>query len=405
MAAPLGRPNMFSQVTNLHRTISQSRDICQNICRFNRLIKNVQVHGYSTFRSVSTGRKRWVTGVCAAVASSVFATGLAVRSVKALTNERPVSRSVKGIVDIGEQKFTLYQFQSCPYCCKVRATLDYFGFAYDVVEVNSVTKKQIKFSEYKKVPILVVDGKSGDSEFTLQFNDSSSIVSVLGSYVFDQTTPLTKLHTYYPGYKEKKGRKTVWDYPNKYFIMYGEFYDKKGDKPRNVSDKNANNSLTDDVRDERKWRKWTDDILMHTISPNVYRTPSESLEAFHHFSEWGEWDKNFSKFQQFFVVYVGALAMFFIGKLVKKRHNIKEDPRESLYDACDEWMEAVGTSPFLGGDQPNLADLSVYGALHSFEGCLAFNDLMSTHKVKAWYQRMEQQIYSHQGALLLKKSS
>lgn len=74
---------------------------------------------------------------------------------------------MKGVIDIGPQKFTLYQFQSCPYCCKVRAALDYFGFPYDVVEVNSVTKSQIKFSEYKKVPILVVDGKFGDSEFTL----------------------------------------------------------------------------------------------------------------------------------------------------------------------------------------------------------------------------------------------
>jgi len=34
-----------------------------------------------------------------------------------------------------------------------------------VVEVNSVTKAQVKFSEYKKVPILVVDGKSGEQEF------------------------------------------------------------------------------------------------------------------------------------------------------------------------------------------------------------------------------------------------
>jgi len=74
---------------------------------------------------------------------------------------------VKGILDIGDQKLTLYQFQSCPYCCKVRATLDYFGYPYDVVEVNSLTKSQMKFTEYKKVPVLVVDGKNGSEEFTL----------------------------------------------------------------------------------------------------------------------------------------------------------------------------------------------------------------------------------------------
>ena len=42
--------------------------------------------------------------------------------------------------------------------------LDYYGFSYDVVEVNSVTKKQLKWSKYKKVPIVVADG-AGDSGF------------------------------------------------------------------------------------------------------------------------------------------------------------------------------------------------------------------------------------------------
>ena len=61
-------------------------------------------------------------------------------------------------------KLTMFQFQTCPFCCKVRAMLDYYGFSYDVVEVNSVTKKQIKWSNYRKVPIIVVDGK-GENGF------------------------------------------------------------------------------------------------------------------------------------------------------------------------------------------------------------------------------------------------
>lgn len=59
-------------------------------------------------------------------------------------------------------KLTLYQFQTCPFCCKLRSVLDYYGFSYDVIEVNSVTKKQIKWSDYKKVPILVCDGIGQD---------------------------------------------------------------------------------------------------------------------------------------------------------------------------------------------------------------------------------------------------
>ncbi|XP_060570485.1 prostaglandin E synthase 2-like isoform X2 [Ruditapes philippinarum] len=388
MAAPLrrttiGLKNGFAK--NLLKSNNESRSpafSCKNI-----LTRNFS-NKFNSCRFASL-KKNWKIGACMTAATSVFATSY-FRSRRSFADvePRPISRHVPGVVDIGNQKFTLYQFQSCPYCCKARAALDYFGFTYDVVEVNSITKSQMKFSEYKKVPVLVVDGQIGDKDFTLQFNDSSTIVSVLASYVYDQNTPLYKLHQCYPGIKEKEGRKTVWDFPNKYFIMYGE----------NIADSRTETQR----RDERKWRRWTDDILMHTISPNVYRTLPESLEAFHHFSEWGEWDKNFSTGTRLGIVYVGAFVMYFIGKLVKRRHDIKDNPRESLYDACDEWMKAVGKKQFYGGDKPNLADLSVYGALHSFEGCLAHKDLMEFHRIEKWYKRMEQQINGHEGAHLLK---
>jgi len=52
-------------------------------------------------------------------------------------------------------KLTLFQYATCPFCCKVRAVLDYYGFSYNIVEVNPVMRQQIKWSEYKKVPILL----------------------------------------------------------------------------------------------------------------------------------------------------------------------------------------------------------------------------------------------------------
>ena len=55
-------------------------------------------------------------------------------------------------------KWTLYQYATCPFCCKVRAYLDFYGVEYDIVEVNPIFRNEIKFSEYRKVPIL----KSGD---------------------------------------------------------------------------------------------------------------------------------------------------------------------------------------------------------------------------------------------------
>lgn len=64
----------------------------------------------------------------------------------------------------------LYQYEICPYCCKVKAALDFFKIPYKVVEVNPLTKSELKFSDYKKVPILMTP--AGE-----QLNDSSVIIS------------------------------------------------------------------------------------------------------------------------------------------------------------------------------------------------------------------------------------
>ena len=57
--------------------------------------------------------------------------------------EFKAARSVRNPNDNTKIKFTLYQYQTCPFCCKARAFLDYFGLSYDVIEVNSVTRKQV----------------------------------------------------------------------------------------------------------------------------------------------------------------------------------------------------------------------------------------------------------------------
>ncbi|OTF78845.1 hypothetical protein BLA29_000643 [Euroglyphus maynei] len=67
------------------------------------------------------------------------------------------SRIIPGTIALDDLKLTLYQYQNCPFCCKVRTFLDYYGLPYEIIEVNPVMRQQIKFSKrYGKVPILLI---------------------------------------------------------------------------------------------------------------------------------------------------------------------------------------------------------------------------------------------------------
>nr|CAD7449354.1 unnamed protein product [Timema bartmani] len=408
-------------------------------------------------------------------------------------------------------QLVLFQYPTCPFCCKVRAFLDYYGFSYDVVEVNPVLRQQIRWSSYKKVPIVVAKVEGGYQ----QLNDSSLIVSSLASYLHDSMGGLPNVLKCYPtiNFNDDDGSLRS-EIMNRYFLMF------QGDVPtgrtkENITEECRCRKWVDDrlvhvlsqycsccseerrcrkwvddslvhvlsqycscsseerryrkwvddslvhvlsqycscfreerrwwkwvddrfvhvlsqycscssekrryrkwvadslvhvlsqycscFREERRWRKWVDDRLVHVLSPNVYRTKEEALQAFHWFSEVGEWDKLFSPWERSLVIYVGACAMWLIGKRLKKRHNLKDDVRVSLYDECNNWLKALrkqGT-PYLGGQFPNLADLAVFGVLNSIEGCSAFQDLLDNTRIGTWYQLMKDQCQGHAGSALM----
>ena len=73
------------------------------------------------------------------------------------------------------KKWTLYQYATCPFCCKVRAYLDFYGVEYDIVEVNPIFRNEIKFSEYRKVPILKFSDVQVRLCYVLNFQTGRSI--------------------------------------------------------------------------------------------------------------------------------------------------------------------------------------------------------------------------------------
>ncbi|XP_029366943.1 prostaglandin E synthase 2 isoform X3 [Echeneis naucrates] len=276
----------------------------------------------------------------------------------------------------GGLTLTLYQYKTCPFCSKVRAFLDFHGLPYEIVEVNPVMRQEIKWSAYRKVPILMVNGD-------VQLNDSSVIISSLSTFLVNKDKSISEILRCYPQMKSvNESGKEVTEYNNKYWLMLSEdetadVYPEKGMQ-----------------KEEMKWRQWADNWLVHLISPNVYRSTGEALASFDYIVREGK----FGTFEGFFAKYVGAAAMYLISKRLKSRHNLQDDVRQDLYKAVNDWVAAIGKNrKFMGGERPNLADLAVFGVLRVMEGLQAFDDMMENTKVKFWYRRMERATLNHQG--------
>ncbi len=69
---------------------------------------------------------------------------------------------------------TMYCFETCPFCFKVKALLGSRGIVYSKVEVDPTFKTQLKWSDWSQVPVFVdVDGTQvNDSNYILHYIDS-----------------------------------------------------------------------------------------------------------------------------------------------------------------------------------------------------------------------------------------
>lgn len=139
----------------------------------------------------------------------------------------PVMRRIINSNDKTGLDLVLFQFQTCPFCCKVRAFLDFSGLSYSVVEVDAVLRQSIKWSDSKKVPTMLA--RTSDGKW-IQLNDSSVIISVLSSYLIDPVkSKMEDLVKFYPVETFSDVYGTVHDIANKYFLM---FQDKKPKEPK-----------------------------------------------------------------------------------------------------------------------------------------------------------------------------
>jgi microsomal prostaglandin-E synthase 2 len=280
-----------------------------------------------------------------AVHSSAFAAGAAASASP--SSSSPSSLPFVELPTSTPVSVVLYQYESCPFCNKLRAYLDYARIPYVVVEVDPLFKGQLAWSkDYKKVPLAVVNGQV--------VTDSSAIIDTLDALVGRSAGGAASTTAPVAG-----GVGLAW--------------------PR---------AAGQGSEEEAKWRRWVDDTLVHVLTANIYRTPSESLQSFDYLTQ-----RNFPAWSAALSKGFGAPAMYFVAKRVKSKHNITGDEREALRAAAAEWTAAVGDArPFLGGSAPNLADLAVFGVVRAVvkgELDTARDLFASSPAMEGWYRKVE----------------
>ena len=300
------------------------------------LLRDAVPRATTTRATTTTRAATAATATAAAAAAAALAATTAGREASA---EAP--RTSPADAALGGARVTLYQYDVCPFCNKVKAFLDYHGTPYDVVEVNPMTKGELGWVEdgWKKVPIVTV----GDEKL----NDSSAIIAELTKR-FDASGSSANAGAWFGAKKTK---------------AY--------------------------LEREATWTKWVDERFVHVLTPNIYRTWAEAVKSFDYITKRG----NFGYFERESARWVGAASMYVIAhRVLKKRHGI-EDERADLYAECDKFVdEAVGSRKFCGGDAPNNADLCVFGVLRAVKTFETFADVMANTSIRPWYERMEKAV-------------
>jgi len=225
---------------------------------------------------------------------------------------------------------TLYQFELCPYCHKVKAGMDLKGIPYEKIEVNPISKKELPPlppGSAKKVPVIRFDGELvEDSTAILKFLDGK----VAGKVKFVPEDPILREKT----------------------------------------------ELVE---------QWVDDDLTYALPTVIYGTMDEAMKA----AQVTARSSNFGFFQNLMVRAGGSLIMYQVSKRILKKRD-QTDGHAWVQKELDKFENWLGTQKFVCGEEPTMGDVAVHGALKCIEEFPAFGEAMARPKLKAWYDRMQQ---------------
>lgn len=222
----------------------------------------------------------------------------------------------------------LYQYEVCPFCCKVKAVLDYKKIPYEKIEVNPMTHEELEgvpgAVEYDKVPVLV-DG----NQVVFESND---------------------------------------------IIRY-------------LDQKFSNRSIVsqDETRraQQEGWIRFADDELVQILPANIYRNIPEALHSFKYITKIGK----FPRWKRYYLALGGAIAMTIVAKKGIKKRGIT-DPRKALQESLQKLSAGLSGKKFLGGDTPDVSDLVCAGVLSSVREMKVWPFIAAQKSIAEWYQRV-----------------
>ena len=229
-----------------------------------------------------------------------------------------------------EPEITLYQFELCPFCHKVKAGLEVKGLDYTKVEVNPMNKREL--------PALPEDAPR-----------KVPVVSFAGEIVYDSTDILKSLDAKYPA-----------------------------------------RSLTPDDDDARarseEVEAWVDEAFAQALPTVIYGTWGEAIKA----AQVTARTSNFGFVQNVSVRAGGSLIMHQISKrILKKNGRKKGEGRAWIHEETDRFEAWLGDADFIGGDACSLGDVAMHGALSCVKDFPVFPELMSRPRLKAWFDRVQ----------------
>jgi microsomal prostaglandin-E synthase 2 len=190
--------------------------------------------------------------------------GLHHASVRFLTSEATTTTTGNQTQTIPSPPLdiTLYQYSTCPFCNRVKSYLDFMKLKYKVVEVNPMSKKELKTLNQKQVPVAVVNGDI--------IPDSSAILQHIHNNLAKDFLALTNINEFFLSEKSKQ------------------------------------------------WSEWSEKRLAVVLYPNITRTFADSWAAFAYVSDVKDW----TFMERLTNRTLGPVAMYAVRNKIKKKYGI-----------------------------------------------------------------------------------